>query len=111
MDWNRANRIYRQIMGAEFEDPHGLRKDLIQRAVRYARIRTDWGLLARKGRDGIGAERRTAHDAFIDACNILSRQMEAQGLDISWRADLGNTRLEIGDFACYVHCIQSIRTR
>ena len=111
MDWDRACRIYRKIMEAEFEDPYGLRKDLLQRAIRYARIRTDWSLSARDIRDRASNERRTVHDAFIDACNILSRQMKAQGLDISWRAELGDDRLRIGDFACYVHCILGIRTR
>ncbi len=111
MDWDRACWIYRQIMGAEFEDPHGLRKDLLQRANRYARIRSDWGLRAREIRDRASNERRGAHDTFIDACNILSRQMKDQGLDISWRGELGDGRRGIGDFACYVQCILGIRAR
>ena len=111
MDWDRACGIYRQIMEAELEDPYGLRKDLIQRAIRYSRIRVDWSVSSRDIRDRMGGGRSAAHDAFIDACNILSRQMKAQRLDISWRAELGDDRLEIGDFACYIHCIQGLRAR
>lgn len=43
------------------------------------------------------------HDAFIDSCNILSRNMEKAGENYSWREKLGNDRKVIGDFACFIH--------
>jgi tetratricopeptide (TPR) repeat protein len=46
-----------------------------------------------------------------DACNILSRAMNERGKDISWRAQLGQDRREIGDFACYIHCILGLSAR
>lgn len=111
MTWETACRIYKQIADAKFDDPYGLKSELVRRAIRYARIRTDWRVKDRAARDRMHEERTAAHNAFIDACNILSRQMQAQGLDVSWRIELGEDRLESGDFACYVHCILGIEAR
>ena len=55
--------------------------------------------------------RTAAHDRLIDACNILSRQMAKEGEDNSWRADLGEDRRRIGDFACMLHCLLGLRAR
>ena len=111
MDWDTANRIHRSIKDAQFDDPHGLREDFYQRATRYARIRVDWLRSDRETRNKMDAERTAAHNTFIDACDILSRQMNLRVLDISWRADLGENRKEIGDFACFIHCILGIEAR
>jgi hypothetical protein len=111
MDWERACQVFQQVEEARFEDPHGLRAELIHRAVRYARLRADWQISASETRFGMDAERIAAHNALIDACNVLSRQMKRQGLDISWRDQLGEDRKEVGDFACYLHCILGLMAR
>jgi len=55
--------------------------------------------------------RRISHNAFIDTCNILSRNMIKEGEDASWRRLLGNDRKAIGDFACYLTCILAVQAR
>ena len=111
MDWDQAIRILSGIEEAVSDDPHGLRQDLICRAIRYARLRSDWQVSTPEARQKMDAERTAAHNTFIDACNILTRDMQRQGLDIAWRAHLGEDRKEIGDFACYLHCILGLRAR
>jgi hypothetical protein len=88
-----------------------LADDLIQAAVRYARLRVDWLLATPEARREMDPTRRHAHNAFIDACNILSRNMQQAGEDNGWRARIGNDRQTIGDFACYLHCLLGIRAR
>jgi hypothetical protein len=82
-----------------------LENDLLARAVRYARVRTDWQLADYDRRREIDDSRTAAHNALIDACNILSRAVSERGKDISWRAQLGQDRKSIGDFACYLPCL------
>jgi hypothetical protein len=88
-----------------------LRNDLYKAAVRYAGIRTTWFLADSSGRAEIDASRRMAHDAFIDSCNILSRQMREHGEKNDWRGLVGEVRGEIGDFACFVHCLLGLSAR
>jgi len=108
MDYDGAFAILNQIEGSL---PENLRKRLIGAAVRYAGIRAKWYLESPGGRRGMDAERTRAHDALIDACNILSRNQAKVGEDIAWRESLGSDRKAIGDFACYVHCILGMRVR
>ena len=56
-------------------------------------------------------ERRSAHNVFIDACNIMSRNMIKNGEDASWRKELGDDRKVIGDFACYISFVLGIKAR
>jgi len=85
--------------------------ELILYAIRYAQIRVDWILSDEKKKLEIDNSRTKSHDAFIDSCNILSRQMEKLSEDNSWRQLLGNDRKTIGDFACYIHFELSIKAR
>lgn len=86
-----------------------LRDAMFQAAIRYARMRTDWYLSTLEDRKSMDTSRSKAHDVFIDCCNILSRNMNKAGEDISWRAKLGDDRTTLGDFACYVHCLLGLR--
>ena len=88
-----------------------LRKDLFKYAIRYARIRTDWCLYTLDERKDLDSNRTMAHNVFIDSCNILSRNMAKAGEENNWRVELGEGRKNIGDFACYLHCILGIKTR
>lgn len=81
----------------------GLLRDFFEAATRYAHLRAEWYLARPEERREMDEGRTRAHNAFIDCCNILSRNMASQGLDVSWRADLGSDRKVIGDFACFVH--------
>lgn len=88
-----------------------LKENLLIRVVQYARMRTDWDLASLDARVEMDRSRRVAHNALIDACNIMSRNMDKQGHSIAWRQRLGQNRKEIGDFACHLHCILGIRAR
>lgn len=113
MNYDTATELYRQLPQLPNESPLllDLREDLVARAVRYARLRTDWELADMEGRQNIDETRRLAHNAFIDACNILARAMAKAELDTSWRRQLGEDRRTIGDFACFVHCILGLEAR
>lgn len=88
-----------------------LKNDLINYAVEYSRIRVDWYLAEEVEKDEMEDLRRAKHNAFIDSCNILSREMIKAGEDASWRKVLGNDRITIGDFACFINLIFGIRAR
>lgn len=90
---------------------HFLRDDLLNYAVEYSRIRVDWYFTPDENKNEIENLRAAKHEAFIDSCNILSREMIKAGEDASWRQELGNNRKEIGDFACYIHCLLGIFSR
>ena len=108
MDMQKATLIYEKM---ETRKLAGLKDDLIKAAIRYARIRTDWKTMTLDERKEKDNERTFAHNAFIDACNILSRNMVKAGEDIAWRQMMSDNRKEIGDFACFLHCILGIEAR
>lgn len=108
MDYNNAFTIYQTIINGTSEE---LIDDLLQSAIRYARIRVDWLLADDDGKRAIDDTRTRTHNAFIDSCNILCRAMARSGENTQWRELLGNDRKMIGDFACYIHCIMGIKAR
>lgn len=85
--------------------------DLLDVAVRYARIRVDWALREQEERFALDAARTAAHEVLIDSCNILSRAMLRAGESNEWRAHLGSDRKRIGDVACHVHCLLGLAGR
>ena len=48
---------------------------------------------------------------FITSLNTLARIVKNEGGDASWRAQLGDYRKRIGDFACFVSYITGISNR
>lgn len=105
---NESREIYAQVRATQHQS---LLDDLIKAAVSYARIRVDWQLADQDKRREMDDLRGRAHTAFIDACNILSRNMGNIGEDNSWRVRIGEDRRSIGDFACYLHCLLGIMAR
>lgn len=108
MTLDETDTIYSQIRATQHQT---LANDLIKAAVRYARLRVDWLLATQEARRDSDPARRHAHNAFIDACNILSRNMQRAGEDNGWRARIGSDRQTIGDFACYLHCLLGVQAR
>lgn len=108
MDLHKAKRCLEKIEATSLES---LRRDLIAACVRYAHFRAEWQIATLEKRTEMDGGRRLAHNALIDACNILSRNMASRDEDNTWRAELTNNRKEIGDFACYVHAVLGIRAR
>lgn len=113
MNWGIAQAVFSRICDAGIREPLlvELRHDFLEKAVRYARIRTDWELAEPAHRHELDEYRKRTHDALIDACNILSRTMAEHGHDSSWREQLGQDRRIIGDFACFVHCMLGVAGR
>ncbi len=105
---DETREIYAKMRATQHQS---LLDDLIKAAVSYARIRVDWQLADQEKRREMDDLRGRAHTAFIDACNILSRNMGNAGEDNSWRMRIGEDRQSIGDFACYLHCLLGIMAR
>ena len=106
VQWSTALNIYKQISGTKHIEVFN---DLIYSAVEYAHIRTDWYLSDKERRIEINERRTAGHNPLIDSCNILSREMAKNGENISWRDTLGEERVDIGDFACYLHSILGVK--
>mgnify|MGYP006278426789 CR=1 FL=1 len=86
-------------------------ENLLDTAVRYARIRADWERATPAARQEMNETRTQAHDAFIGACNVLARAMAQVEMSVTWREQLGNDRKTLGDFACFLHCALGVRAR
>lgn len=108
MTLDEASKIHQQICSSQWGE---LVDELVSCAIRYAELRVAWARASIEERIEIDATRTRAHEAFIDACNILSRNMASAGEDNSWRAAIGNDRKTIGDFACLLHCVIGIQAR
>lgn len=108
MDNNLAKKLFEEVSSSKLIS---LKNDFISYAVEYARIRVDWFLSDEEGKDQIEELRTRKHNALIDSCNILSREMNKAGENTAWRIELGTDRKSIGDFACYLHCILGINAR
>lgn len=108
MNIEKAKSIFQKINSTKLKQ---LKYDLYDIAIRYARIRTDWYFMSDEEKLMSDKIRTTSHNAFIDVCNILSRNMIKNGEDASWRKELGDDRKVIGDFACYVHCFLGLASR
>ena len=108
MDYETATDIWREIRSSTLAD---LRQDLVDLAVRYARIRVDYSLADAEGRGRLDADRIACHNALIAACDILARNMAQRGEDAGWRQRLGHERKQIGDFACLLHAMLGLAAR
>ena len=98
MSYELAIRIYEAMKTGKAD----LLEDVLRAAIRYSQIRAEWMLMTVEERREVDARRTAAHNAFIDALNILSRAMKKAGQDNEWRRLLGDDRKEIGDFACFL---------
>jgi hypothetical protein len=108
MTMEEVEKIYGDMRSSKWQS---LVDDVIKAAVRYARIRVDWFLATPEDRRRNDKTRSIAHTAFIDSLEILRRNMDKAGEDISWRERIGQGRKEIGDFACRLHCLLGIMAR
>ena len=108
MDFQTSKTVYAAIRASRHAD---LRKQLVDAAVRYARIRTDYRLADPATRAEMEDGRTRAHNVLIDACNILARAMQRDGEDVVWRTRLTHDRKIIGDFACHLHALLGIEGR
>jgi len=108
LTYDKAKYCYGIILESE---ERALRRELFSKALEYARIRAQWMVASLDQRKEMDQRRTLAHNAFFDACNIMSRNMGKNDEDNSWRAELGDDRKIIGDFACYIHFFLGIEAR
>lgn len=108
MELEQAQQIFNIINNS---GPKPLVNSLLKSAVRYSRLRVDWYFSDQEQRIEMDEERTIAHNAFISACDILSRNMKDAGEDNQWRLRIGTERKSIGDFACLLHAIIGINSR
>ena len=108
LEYEVAAEIYEQIKRSKL---HDLKDDLIMAAIRYAELRVRSQQPAAAADPQIDADRTRAHNVFIDACNILARNMAKAGEDATWREALGDDRKTIGDLACYIYCFLGLAAR
>ncbi len=108
MELEQAQQIF-NIINNSGQEP--LVNSLFKSSVRYSRIRVDWYFSDQKHRNELDEERTIAHNAFISACDILSRNMKAAGEDNQWRLQIGTERKSIGDFACMLNAVICLNAR
>lgn len=103
-----AQMIHQQITRSEHQV---LVRTLERKAIDYAHYRAEWARASTEDRLEMDAARTRAHDAFIDAVNILSRAMVKSDEETKWRDTLGDDRKKIGDFACFLHLLLGLGAR
>lgn len=108
MDYREAEDLFRRLGETSQAE---LWSELLRYARDYAQVRAEWFSMDHEERRLRDASRTAAHNAFIDSCNILSRAMAKAGESNAWRADLGDDRKTLGDFACFLHCIMGLESR
>lgn len=85
--------------------------ELIKKAIKYTEIRVNWEIMSREEKIDKDSLRTGYHDSFITSINIISRLLDLEGIDISWRDKLGDDRKRIGDFACFMSYMIGITNR
>ena len=117
LTFEEAVGIIKQIsdsINPNSEDDVEILTDFLNAAANYAKIRADWYQMPREKRMDIDSHRTACHNLVIFHLNLLSRYLAQKGCDVSWREKLGDEseyRKRIGDFACYVACIQGLGAR
>lgn len=108
MNESKAKAIYEEIKETSL---NGLFEDLVKAAINYSLYRIQWRTWTLEQQKEKDPARTAAHNVFIDACNILSRNMAKNDESNEWRAELTDDRRVIGDFACYIANICAIEAR
>jgi hypothetical protein len=108
VNWETATKIAYEIGKSRLAEK---RMELFRKAAEYAQVRVEWQLSTLEERLGMDNRRKAAHDAFIEACEGMSRNMREEGEETSWKTELGDDRKEIGDFACYINLILGLVAR
>ncbi len=110
-----AMKIYEKMAASidqcGLEDKMDFWNDCLKKAASYTKIRNDWELMSREERIEADEGRTMRHDGFITSLNILSRIAAKEGVDNTWREELGDERKRIGDFACFITYITGISNR
>jgi hypothetical protein len=96
ISFNLAMEIFIQIEKSKLIQ---LREVLYESAFRYHECRFGWKFKTLGESHDVEGERSIAHDAFINNCDIMARNMKDMGEPYLWRTKLTNDRKVIGDLA------------
>ncbi len=99
------------ISRCTLEDKMDFWNDCLKKAADYTIIRNRWEMMSKEEKRDADEGRSLKHDGFITSLNILSRIAQKEGVDNSWRDELGEERKRIGDFACFITYITGISNR
>lgn len=102
--------IFEEIESGSLGNPRleNLFRELQERILEYSisadrlsmrREDREYGALQNEDITSADRARKYAHEALIDQVNILSRAFLREGLSNKWRAKVGDTREEIGEWA------------
>ena len=107
------NAFFQIETACERKDPDFamLYDDFIANALKYSQFRSKWATYSNEQKAEFDRSRTSAHNVFIQDCDIIARRMKHIGMDTSWRAEVGDDRKRIGDFACWITAIVAIRAR
>ena len=93
--------ILRLVMARQNDvDAEGLRRDVLERALRYVGFRFSWELYSREEKMDRDTARASAHDAFMDSVNIYVRYLNR--INGTQNEGLGSDRKANGDLACRI---------
>ena len=99
------------ISRCTLEDKMDFWNDCLKKAADYTFIRNRWEMMSNEEKMDADEGRSLKHEGFITSLNILSRIAQKEGVDNSWRDELGEERKRIGDFACFITYITGISNR
>ncbi len=110
-----ALKIYKEMAESigkcQMEDKLDFWNDFVKKAAEYAYVRGMWEYMDREKRTETDISRSLKHEGLITSINVLARIAGNEGIDNSWREELGGERKRIGDFACFVTYITGIANR
>ena len=113
------NKIHTQMVDEIGNDDIAkeLYEDLLSQSRKYHYYRSNWPVWTREEKMENDPNRTICHDSLIIKFNVLARYFRQNGKTATWRDALGNEKTEpyarkrIGDFACYLICIDAISSR
>ena len=113
------NRIHTQMVEEIGNDEIALElyEDLLSQARKYHYYRSNWPTWTREEKMENDPNRTICHDSLIIKFNMLARYLRQNGKTATWRDTLRDekadpyVRKRIGDFACYLICIDAISSR
>lgn len=117
LTFQEAEKLYSRILkysNEKDEDFQEFLTDMVTAATDYANKRSEWSVQTIVQRRRADESRTIQHDAFMMTLTKLARYMKNQAWDSEWIAQLGSVekdRKRLGDFACYMVCINSLNAR
>ena len=94
-----ALRLYNEMTDSVLKSKTGDKmefwEDFLRNAAEYSSARTRWEFMSNSEKIENDENRTRKHDAMITSLNILSRIAEQEGLDVSWRKELGEDRKSV----------------